>query len=72
MNEDDDFEVPEGCMLNEDAEELAVTKSALAINEFLYRLSIGETPEIAFERAVDGDTNIRLQMPINMHFVMTP
>ena len=70
--EDDDIEVPAGGMLKKDAEELAVTESAIAINEFLYHLSFGNTPEVAFERAVDGETNIRLRRPSNVDLVVRP
>ena len=70
MSEDDEFEVPEGCILKEDAEELAVLESALTVNEFLYQLSLGNTPEIAFERAVDGETDICVRVPGNLRIVL--
>lgn len=72
MSDDNDSEVPEGRMLNEDADEMAVNESAMSINEFLYRLGIGCTPLVAFELAVDGETSIRLSVPSNLRIEVLP
>ena len=72
MSEDDEFEVPEGCILKEDAQAMAVDAAAAAINEFLYQASLGYTPEVAFERAVDGETNTALRVPSNLSIKVIP
>lgn len=39
---------------------------AVAINDFLYQISLGYTPKVAFERAVNGETRTALRTPSNL------
>jgi hypothetical protein len=50
----------------EDADAQAKTAAALAINEFLYALSIRHSAVIAFERATDGEATTDLRVPGNV------
>jgi hypothetical protein len=45
---------------------------AVAINEFLYLLSLGNSPRAAFERAVEGSTTISLTVPSNLRMEVMP
>ena len=47
-------------------EEIIRGAAALAINEFMYQLSLGYTIEVAFERAVTGETAIGVRVPSNL------
>lgn len=72
MSDDEDLEVGEGAVLLEDAQAMAVDAAALAINKFLFQLSIDYAPLVAFERAVDGETSTRLNVPSNLRIEMLP
>ena len=46
--------------------------AALAINEFMYQLSLGYTIDVAFERAVPGETVICVRVPSNLRIEVLP
>lgn len=68
MNDDyDDVgDRDEDFILKEDAKEQTVEAIANAINEFLYSISVGNSLQIAFERAVDGEATTALSVPSNV------
>lgn len=72
MSKDIEADIPEDCVLKEDAEEMAVAASALAINEFLAQLALGYAPSVAFERAIDGGATTALRIPSNLHIEALP
>lgn len=61
-------------MSNSLSEREQIVRDAVAdgINEFLAQVAFGYTREVAFERAVDGDTDTRLTMPSNLRIEVLP
>jgi len=54
-----------------EADEIAQLR-AMAINDFLHSMSVGNNANVAFERAVDGDATSGLQMPSNICVQVLP
>ena len=66
------YEREEDLINKDDAKEQAIDFAAKAINEFLYSISVGNSPQIAFERAVDGETATGLYVPSNLRIEVLP